>query len=165
MEKSIKPYLRIYIVCLRFFRNIPRKVYTMETVLQGMFHLSQQPISASRFNYLLSIGLRWSQRWLQREYFQISGAKFVNSGQKKLLPLFLSSGGRIGVWWCLKGLITPCQVFGRQYDTGDWTRLSAQPFEPSPLPHPLPLFKAFNQVCGACITSHGDKWNALYYRW
>lgn len=25
MEKSIKPYLRIHVVCLRFFRNIPRK--------------------------------------------------------------------------------------------------------------------------------------------
>lgn len=25
MEKSIKPYLRIHFVCLRFFRTVPRK--------------------------------------------------------------------------------------------------------------------------------------------
>lgn len=33
MEKSIKPYLRIYFVCLRFFRIVPRKI--------GMWRLSE----------------------------------------------------------------------------------------------------------------------------
>ena len=32
MEKSIKQYLRIYFVCLRFFRTVLRKVWAVETV-------------------------------------------------------------------------------------------------------------------------------------
>ena len=93
MEKSIKPYLRIHFVCLRFFRTVPcQGLHHGDSISSPRHVLSlvmANNFSALNFSCLCYIclwkgickgGLRtWSQNYHERKKVQVVGVKLICS--------------------------------------------------------------------------------------